>query len=82
MECSMPGSSVHGILQARILEEVAIPFIPGIEPGSPALHADSLKSEPPGKPLLEAKCVPSHTGASLSHEKERSPDTRYHVDGP
>ena len=24
---------------------------PGIEPGSPALHADSLLSEPPGKPL-------------------------------
>ena len=23
---------------------------PGIEPGSPALHADSLPSEPPGKP--------------------------------
>jgi len=26
MECSPPGSSVHGILQARILEWVAIPF--------------------------------------------------------
>ena len=25
--CSPPGSSVHGILQARILEWVAIPFI-------------------------------------------------------
>ena len=25
---------------------------PGIEPGSPALQADSLPSEPPGKPLL------------------------------
>ena len=24
---------------------------PGIEPGSPALQADSLPSEPPGKPL-------------------------------
>ena len=24
---------------------------PGIEPGSPALQADSLSSEPPGKPL-------------------------------
>ena len=23
---------------------------PGIEPGSPALHTDSLPSEPPGKP--------------------------------
>ena len=26
MDCSQPGSSVHGILQARILEWVAIPF--------------------------------------------------------
>ena len=26
MNCSLPGSSVHGILQARILEWVAIPF--------------------------------------------------------
>ena len=26
MDCSLPGSSVHGILQATILEWVAIPF--------------------------------------------------------
>ena len=50
-----PGSSVHGILQERKLEWVAIPFSrgssdPGIEPGSPALQVDSLLSEPPGKP--------------------------------
>ena len=25
---------------------------PGIEPGSPALQADSLPSEPPGKPII------------------------------
>ena len=30
MDCSLPGSSVHGISQARILEWVAIPFIQGI----------------------------------------------------
>ena len=29
MDCSPPGSSVHGILQARILEWVAIPFFRG-----------------------------------------------------
>ena len=29
MDCSLPGSSVHGILQARILEWVAIPFLRG-----------------------------------------------------
>ena len=29
MNCNLPGSSVHGILQARILEWVAIPFSRG-----------------------------------------------------
>ena len=42
MDCSPPGSSVHGISQARILEWVAISFSrgssqPGIEPVSAAL---------------------------------------------
>ena len=32
MDCSLPGSSVHGILQARILEWIAIPFFKGIFP--------------------------------------------------
>ena len=45
MDCRLPGSSVHGILQARILEWVTISFSrgssqPGIEPGSLALEAD------------------------------------------
>ena len=29
MDCSLPGSSVHGILQARVLEWVAMPFSRG-----------------------------------------------------
>ena len=54
IDCSPPELSVHGLLHARILEWVAIPFsrpLPdlGIEPGSAALQADSLPSEPPGK---------------------------------
>ena len=54
MDCSPPGSSIHGILQARILEWVAISSPgdlpdPGIEPRSPALQADTLTSEPPGR---------------------------------
>ena len=49
-------SYVHGILQARILEWIAIPFSTdpphqGIEPESLALQTDSLPSEPPGKPI-------------------------------
>jgi len=47
MDYSQPDSSVRGILQARILEWVAIPFSrdlpdPGIKPVSPALQVDSL----------------------------------------
>ena len=47
--------TVHGILQARILQWVAIPSPadvpdPGIEPGSPALQGDSLLTELSGKP--------------------------------
>ena len=30
MDCSIPGSSVHGIFQARVLEWVAIAFSDGI----------------------------------------------------
>ena len=29
MDCSLPGSSLHGILQARTLEWVAMPFSRG-----------------------------------------------------
>ena len=55
MHCSPPGSSVHRILQARMLEWVAIPFSRGFsqprdQPGSPALQAHSLSTKPPGKP--------------------------------
>ena len=40
-----------GILQARILEWVAMPSSRGSsQPRSPALQVDSLPSEPPGKP--------------------------------
>ena len=57
MDCSLPGSSVHGILQARILD--GLPFLsagdlshPGIEPGSPALAGGFFTTEPPGKPIV------------------------------
>ena len=43
MDCGPPGSSVHGISKARILEWVAISFSRGSSwPRSPALQADSL----------------------------------------
>ena len=66
-----------GILQARILEWVAMPSSrgssqprdlpnPGIEPRSPALQVDSLPSEPTGKPS-EEDCMQlsTHFGRGL-----------------
>ena len=55
MDYSLPGSSVHGILQERILEWVAMyssrgSSQPKIKFRSPALQADSLLSDPLGKP--------------------------------
>ena len=52
MDCSLPGSFVHGILQAKILAWVLSPDDfpnPGIEPGSLAWQAVSLLSEPPAQ---------------------------------
>ena len=54
MDFSLPGSSVHGILQAWILEWVVIPFSRDltdacIEPRSSVLQVDSSLSESPGK---------------------------------
>ena len=64
MACSPPGSSVHGILQARILEWATLPA--GIHPPgdfpdlgmkpaslvSPASAGGSLPPVTPGKPVL------------------------------
>ena len=58
MDCSPPGSSVHGILQTRILEWVAMPFSGASPPPSDQTHVSCgcctagwfFTSEPPGKP--------------------------------
>ena len=55
MDCSLPGSSVHGIFQARILQWVLFPP-PGdlpnsgtesMSPAAPALAGEFLTTEPP-----------------------------------
>ena len=62
MDCSLPGSSVHWVLQARILKRAPSGDLPnpGIElasPVSPALQEDSLPPAPPGKPKALAFTV-------------------------
>ena len=60
IDCTPPGSSVHGILQARKLEWVAMSFpehLPdaGVERASfnvSALSGGFLTDQPPGKPSV------------------------------
>ena len=54
VDCSLPGSSVHGILQARILEWVAISFFRGSSKRRDQTHVSCVAgwffaTEPPGK---------------------------------
>ena len=56
MDYSPPGSSIRGIIQARMLEGLLFPPPgdppdPGIEPESPALACRFSITEPPGSPL-------------------------------
>ena len=61
MDCSPPGSYVHGIFQARILEQVVISFCMGSSQPRDQTHiswisciADGFSiAEPPGKPILD-----------------------------
>ena len=64
MDSSSPAPSVHGILQAIILEWVSISSPgdlpnPGIEPSSPTLQADALTSA-----AAAAKLLPTSLGFS------------------
>ena len=54
MDCSLSGSSVHGIFQQEYWSALPFPSPrdlpdPGFELGSPTFQADALPSEPPGK---------------------------------
>ena len=54
--CEPMDYTVHGLLQARLLEWVVYPFSrgssqPRLEPRSPTLQVDSLPAEPKGKPI-------------------------------
>ena len=57
MGCRPPGSSVHGILQARIIEWLPFPspgdlLDPGIKLVSPALAGRFFTTEPPEEPIV------------------------------
>ena len=72
MNCSLPGSSVHRISQARILEWVAISSSSGSSQRSnPDLlcllpwQAGSLPLAPPGKPIYTHTCIQKKINATV-----------------
>ena len=66
MDCSPPGSSAHGILQARILKWVAFPFSRGIFP-TQRLNLGLLHC----RRILY--CL-SHQGSSLTRDQTWAPE--------
>ena len=86
--CDPMDYTVHGIIQANILECVAIPFSrnlpnPGIEPRSSTLQADSLPAEPQGKPKylvsLFKNCVSLQGEKALWFWTSRKPAPHLYV---
>ena len=77
--CNPMDYTVHGILQARILEWVAVPFSRGSSqprdwPQWPSLQVDSLPAEPQGSPrMLEWIAYPSSSGSSRPRNRTRFP---------
>ena len=88
MDCSPPRSSVHGILEARLVKWVAMPFSsdlpnPGIKPvslTSPAL-ADSSPLASPRKPrfiLVDTKIV-GQLSLGVIHPENKIKHTNIHI---
>ena len=78
MDYGPPDSSVHGTLQARILVWVAVPFSressrPRDQTGSRVLQADSLPSEPLGKPQIHLNVLGSSNGTPLQYSCLENP---------
>ena len=71
MGCSPPGSSVHGILQARILEWVAMPSSRGsaqlrVQTCIFCLAGRFFTAEPPGKPSRQTISLLKQTHGEMS----------------
>ena len=67
VDCSLPGTSVHGILQARILEWVAVPF-------SNRCLSDLLKNQEfPSSPGVSTRHSHCHDLGSIPRQGSKDP---------
>ena len=81
MDCSWPGSSVHGILQARILKWVTMPSSSGSS--QPKHWTSVFYVSCIGRWVLyHSHHLRSPNGVLLSNKEEWSIDTFYNVDEP
>ena len=70
MDCSQPGSSIHGVLQARIPEWVAISFSRGSSPPRDQTQVSCIAgrfftAEPPWKPQPLSMVLPISSGFTI-----------------
>ena len=87
MDGNVPGSVVHGIFWARILEWAAISFSRGSsqprdQPKSAALQTDALPSEPLGKPmyLIKVNQMGCEQGAlKFSYKLKKGMETHFSI---
>ena len=80
MNCSLPGASVHGISQARILEWVVIYSCRGSSQPRDRIHVSCVScisrqncftTKPPGKPVFsQLNLLPDHHSFSLRFHSE------------
>ena len=66
MDCSLPGSSIHGIFQARVLEWGAISFFVFLAPFKSSLHIWSLKLYY-DMSIVSLKCYATWNSLGLLH---------------
>ena len=59
VDCSPPGSSVHGILQARLLKWVAISSSEGSSQPGDQIHVSNPGHQNPGSPALADRLTPT-----------------------
>ena len=83
--CSQPGSSIHGIFQARILELVAISSFRRSSQSRDQTHVSCvscisrqiLPTVPPGKPFMDSKTCPNFIDVKILNRHLINNDIQY-----
>ena len=80
MDCSLPGSSVHGIFQARVLEWVAIAFSDPVQDASAKQQQQQKKKKK--NPQTQSSADRITTSLSLDNERNNKQTKTQHKSHP